>query len=141
MTSHVTTATFIAAAILALPAHAGPATELPLERGFYVAGDTSCADAAGATVTLVGRKDFAWPQLVCVFAEVTPAGPTEFDVTLDCEETEDFPAERLNVRMVVPDPRQYGISFSGEPLAYSHYCAQADLPEPWRSNDLADRIK
>lgn len=131
----------IACALLAGPAQAGPANELPLTRGFYVSGDASCAEASGATVTLVGRKDFAWPQMVCTFAGVKQVGPTDFDVALDCEETADFPAETLNVRMVVPDDRKYGLSFSGEPPAISHFCAQGDLPEPWRSNDIAERIK
>jgi hypothetical protein len=116
------------------------AADLPLEQGYFVSNDTPCAEASNATLQLVTRHEFNWSQQGCAIAEVTPRDSTTFAVALDCEETTDFPAERLNVTLTVPDPQHFGVSYSGEPPSQMHYCAQFELPEPWSTNDLSGFI-
>ncbi len=119
------------------PALAGPPSDLPLDRGYYVSADTPCAEASNATIQLVGRATFNWPQQACAIADVALDTGTLYNVALDCEATADFPAERLNVILDVPDPQHYALSFEGEAGAPMQYCAQAALPDPWRTNDIS----
>jgi hypothetical protein len=126
--------TLIALVLTACPALAQ--TGLPLEQGYFVAADTSCAEASNATLQLVTSAEFSWPQQACAIAAATQSAPTEFAVTLDCAASADLPAEQLNVVLTIPDAQHFGLSFAGEPPAFKTFCAQADLPEPWRSNAL-----
>ncbi len=126
----------VLAALAACPAFAQ--TDFPLEQGYYVAEGTPCAEASNATLQLVTRHDFNWPQQACTIAEVTKTGTADYTLAVDCEETPDFPAERLTLALTIPDPKRFGLSFSGEPPAFKQFCAQADLPDPWRSNDPSE---
>ena len=112
-------------------------TGLPLEQGYFVAADTPCADASNATLQLVTKSDFNWPQQACVIAGVRQTTATDHAVTLDCAASADLPAERLTVLLTIPDAQHFGLSFAGEPPAFKVFCPQKDLPEPWRTNDLS----
>jgi hypothetical protein len=124
----------IALALIACPALAQ--TGLPLNQGYFVAADTSCADASNATLQLVTTSEFSWPQQTCAIAAATQSAPGEIAVTLDCAASADLPAEQLNVVLTIPDAQHFGLSFAGEPPVFKTFCAQPDLPEPWRSNAL-----
>jgi hypothetical protein len=126
--------TLIALVLSACPALAQ--TGLPLEQGYFVAADTPCAEASNATLQLVTASEFSWPQQACAIAAATQSGPSAYAVTLDCAASADLPAEQLNVALTSPDAQHFGLSFAGEPPAFKTFCAQPDLPEPWRSNAL-----
>lgn len=122
-------------------AQAAPLDKLPLSAGFYVTQGTSCAEASNATLTLVGGRTFNWPQQACAVQSIDQTGPTQYAVTMACEATADFPAETLSIKLEIPSETEYGLSFEDEPPAMSSFCPQAEMPEPWRSNDLSGILK
>lgn len=131
------------AGLLGLPVtgFADTLDSLPLSAGYFVAQGTPCAEASNATITLLGGRTFNWPQQACAVQTIGQAGPTTFAVTMDCEATADFPAETLAITLEIANGTEYGLSFGGEPPALSAFCPQADMPEPWRSNDLSTILK
>jgi len=117
------------------------AADLLLIPGYYVSSDIPCSDDSNATLQLVTRHQFNWPQQACAIAEEVLATGTVYAVAIDCEETVDFAAERLNITLDIPDDQHYGLAFSGETPTRMRYCPQSEMPEPWRSNDLSDLIR
>lgn len=123
-------------------AHAAGVTNLPLKRGFYVASATSCGQASNATLTLVRGGGINTSRVPCEFTAIEQVGATSYRVTEQCSSggaawgTE----EEVHTQILVYEiPNETSFtSRSDDGGSYSaRFCAQASLPEPWRSNDIS----
>ena len=130
----------VAAALAAgLPA---AAAELPLPRGFYVAADTACGQASMATLTLLHRDGIGGAQDFCGFEQIVAEAAGRFRITERCADLRDPTSAEVNE--VVYEMLGAGHFRKTSPYGWSvesRHCAQGDLPEPWRSNDIADVLE
>lgn len=127
----------MAVAVLAAvaPAAAQAPAELPLERGFYVRTDESCGTANNAVTALLTRSGLQWVTSRCSFGSIAQTGPTSWEVVQNC----DGPGEATAV-WDIPDRTSFSFTDSNGWDHAARFCAQSDLPEPWRSNDISDLI-
>src|SRR5690606_11338823 len=69
------------------PASASPAIgELPLDRGYYVRTDATCATASNATAALLRRQGLFWDGSFCTFHGIEQSGPNSFRVKQYCSD-------------------------------------------------------
>lgn len=119
---------------------------LPLELGFYVPTDVACAQASNATLSLLRRSGINTSRVPCDFSAVEPLGGNRFRVTERCSSggaawgTE----EEVSTSTAIYDiatPTRFRIESEGGYTATMQHCPQGELPDPWRSNDIADIIE
>jgi len=60
--------------------------QLPLQRGYYVASDTPCAQASNATLQLLRRNGIGAARTLCEFKAIKQTGPTSYRVRESCSE-------------------------------------------------------
>lgn len=126
----------------ASPAMADTVKELPLKRGYYVSSDTPCSQASNATLSAVTRTGISYAQAECTTSAISQMAPTRFEVTDTCVEIATGTSLGENTTTYdIPDPQTYVFIADGAPAGGARYCAQADLPDPWAHNDVADLFK
>lgn len=125
---------------------AGTVTELPLTRGFYIAADTPCGRASNATLQLLRRDGIGGSRDFCAFKRIEQSGAKRFRVTQECRSGGEAYGGKEDVETVTIDYEVIGATafrniYEGGSASEYRYCAQPDLPEPWRDNDIADIIR
>jgi hypothetical protein len=116
---------------------------LPLQRGFYVASDTPCAQASNATLALIHREGVNGARDGCTFEAIEQIGPTSYRVTQTCSA---FGGggdgqETSIVVYEIPDETRYTARSDSGWVQDARYCAQSSLPDPWRDNDISDILQ
>lgn len=128
--------------LLALPALLPPAVAhgqamLPLEPGFYVDIATSCGDASNATLSLVHAGGINSARTACDFIEIAREGST-YETVARCTEIGGGPSFEIRSSYEIPESRSYLFTNEHGWSGAARFCAQADLPEPWREVELPD---
>lgn len=117
------------------PAAAQSPAELPLERGFYVRTDETCGTANNAVTALLTRSGLQWVTSRCTFGRIAQTGPTTWEVVQTC----DGPGE-ATATWEIPDRTSFSFTDTNGWEHAARFCAQSDMPQPWRSNDISDLI-
>ncbi|WP_324741321.1 hypothetical protein U8326_15330 [Tsuneonella sp. CC-YZS046] len=127
-----------------------PATisELPLDRGYYVRTDATCATASNATTALLRRDGLYWGSSFCTFQGIEQTGPTTFHVKHYCSEPRapepptPIPADWLTTAdWVITDRTSFKFKDSEGWEHEARLCAQRDMSDGFRTNNIADLIK
>lgn len=109
---------------------------LPLETGFYVDAGTACGNASNATLSLVHARGINSARTSCDFAEIRQRDATTYETVERCSEITGGAPFDTRVVYTVPEPRRYLFTnehgWSGE----ARFCAQTELPDPWREIEL-----
>ncbi len=115
---------------------------LPLRRGYYVADDTPCDEAANATVTLLRRDGIGGSRDFCEFTKIVQIGPASYRVTQSCNDLQNSgPPDISVVTYTVTGDTSFS-SRSEHGWEYrARYCAQSSMPPEWRHNDISDAIR
>jgi hypothetical protein len=119
---------------------------LPLELGFYVPTDIVCSQASNATLSLLRRSGINTSRVPCDFTAVEPLGGNRFRVTERCSSGgaawgTDEEVSTSTAIYVIATPTRFRIESEGGYTATMQHCPQGELPDPWRSNDIADIIE
>ncbi|MBC7158966.1 MAG: hypothetical protein H5U21_02830 [Porphyrobacter sp.] len=119
---------------------------LPLELGFYVPADIACSDASNATLSLLRRTGINTSRVPCDFTAVEPLGGNRFRVTERCSSggpAWGTPEEvsTSTATYAIATPTRFRIESEGGHAVTMQHCPQGELPDPWRSNDIADIIE
>lgn len=139
---------------LCLCATAAPAdtprevTELPLDRGYYVRTDATCATASGATTALLRRNGLYWGSSFCTFQGIKQTGPTTFRVRHYCEDVRapqpptPIPAEMLTTaEWLIPDRTSFSFTDNNGWEHEARYCPQQEMQDEFRSGDISELIE
>lgn len=122
----------------ALPAAIAVQTaELPLELGFYVRTDDTCATANAASTALLRPQGLQWVTSYCLFDAIAQTGPTTFAVTQSCGDAL-AGLETAEAVYEIPDNTSFSLVDSHGWEHAARYCPQGEMPEPWRSQDIGD---
>jgi hypothetical protein len=114
-------------------------SELPLNRGFYVASDVPCEQASNATLLLLRRDGIGGARDSCDFTQIDRVGPNTFQVTERCADTMDpSGGETQVVRWEVQDDSSFSSESENGWRRSARHCEQSRLPDPWRDNDISD---
>jgi len=128
------------AAVEPAPASAAPepatVDDIKLVRGFYVEGGTPCGEASNATLYLLRRTGLGESHTVCTFEKIEAESDLRFHITQRCDDG----SEPSNITIDMKSPRDFEIVYGGGGTSRYHQCEQAQLPEPWRNNDIRDLI-
>lgn len=123
-------------------------SELPLDRGYYVRTDATCATASDATAALLRRQGLFWGGSFCTFHGIEQTGPTTFRVKQYCsdprapEPPTPIPADWLTTaEWVITDPASFTFKDSEGWEHEARLCAQRDMPGDFRSTNIADLIQ
>lgn len=118
-----------------------PATaSLPLPTGYYVASDTACGAASNATTVLLGRGGMGGARKFCEFRNVEQISQETYLVTHACRALQgDAPAQVVTVRYTLQGDAAFTSRSDSGWQHDARYCAQPELPEPFRTNDISDR--
>lgn len=122
-------------------------SELPLDRGYYVRTDATCATASNATAALLRRDGLYWGSSFCIFQGIEQTGPDTFRVKHYCSELRaptpptPIPAEWLTTAdWVIKDRRSFSFKDSEGWEHEARLCAQQDMPDGFHG-DIAELIK
>lgn len=109
------------------------AAGLPLDHGYYVRTDETCAGASAAGLHLVNRTGLRWVSSFCVFDRIERTGDTTWRVHQSCGDHGGAGQEVAEYD--IPDRTSFSFrSDSGWEHA-ARLCPQGELPEPWRSEN------
>ena len=118
------------------------AARLGLERGYFVRSDLGCAQANPDAIYLHRGDALATPYQACRFDKITALGDNRYEVAETCTDAGSGVVTATRpATYTVKGPLEFeflddeGFEFAAK------YCAQAELPEPWRSTDLAGQLK
>ena len=115
---------------------------LGLERGYFVRSDLGCAEANADAIYLHRGDALVTPYQSCNFDRIKALGDNRYEVAETCIDAGSgvVTASRA-ATYTVKGPLEFefrddeGFEFG------ARFCAQAELPEPWRSTDLASQLK
>lgn len=134
----------VQSAATAAPGNTGAAAgtvvdDLPLEHGFFVDANIACAQASNATLRLHYRGGFGGARDNCDFDRVVKSGENTYVATQTCTDLISGQPDTSTVTFEV-ESRTVFRAFNAEyDWRYTaRHCPQAQLPEPWRSNDISD---
>lgn len=123
-------------------------TELPLDRGYYVRTDDTCATASNATAALLRRQGLFWAGSFCTFHGIEQTGPNTFRVKQFCSDPRaptpptPIPADWLTTAdWVIKDRTSFKFKDSEGWEHEARLCAQQSMPAAFRSNNIAELIK
>ncbi len=119
-----------------VPAPTSTDDSLPLKRGYYVSTKAHCRAASNATLFLLTRDSLNSSRDVCSFALVERPDAAAWRIRLSC--SGDAPGGTQT--WTISRSTAVSIQSSDGAMALRH-CPQADLPEPWRSNDIGALIR
>ena len=109
---------------------------LPLRRGYYVADDTPCSLASNGTLSLLRRNAMGAGRELCQFKSVERLNESRYRVRESCQEN----GEQTVLYEILGQDRYRTTSPTG--FAYTaRYCAQSQLPLPWKTNPIDDLIR
>ena len=113
--------------------------ELPLRRGYYVAGDTPCEQASNATLLLLRRDGVGGARDSCDFARIERIGDTTYRVTERCVDLMDPDSgETRLVTWEIPGDASFSTRREDGWRNNARHCEQSRLPDPWRDSDISD---
>lgn len=118
---------------MALPALA----EVQLELGYYVDPAIPCASASNVDVSLVHWSGINASRIVCDFTSVSEIGEDLYSFVQSCTEIGTEGAIELTGEILISSAKAFELRTEAGTFPY-RYCAQDEMPEPWRSNDLSD---
>lgn len=117
-------------------------TRLGLERGYFVRSDLGCAEANADTIYLHRGDALVTPYQACHFDKIKALGDSRYEVAETCTDAGSGVVTATRAATyTVKGPLEFefrddeGFEFGAK------FCAQAELPEPWRSTDLAGQLK
>ena len=113
---------------------AGASAALPLEHGYYVRTDETCADASSAGVHLLNATGLRWVTSYCVFDRIERTGETSWRVHQSCGDR--HPAGQEVAEYEIPDRRSFSFTTEHGWEHAARLCPQQEMPEPWRSEDI-----
>jgi hypothetical protein len=114
-------------------------SELPLERGYYVATDTPCSKASNATVSLLQRGGIGGARDFCEFLKVEPTAPNTYRVTQACRAFQDSAPPEVSVVTYILSRDAGFTSTSDRGWKYSaRHCPQSSMPVEWHHNDIRE---
>lgn len=116
------------------------ATDLPLQRGFYVASDTVCSEASNATLGLLHRQGLNSAREDCTFAEIVALDEERYRITEQCAEIGTGEASRYVVEWQVLSHQSFRRRLDSGWTSQMRYCDQATLPDTWHGIDLEAAI-
>jgi hypothetical protein len=112
--------------------------ELPLDRGYYVRTDESCAGASAAGVQLLRSAGLQWVTSHCLFDRIEQLGPATYRVTQFCGDQRETHA--TTALYEITDRHSFSFTDDNGWEHAARLCPQRELPEPWRSEDISDLI-
>ncbi|MGE4410236.1 hypothetical protein [Sphingobium sp. B2] len=125
-------------------------SELPLDRGYYVRTDATCATASNATAALLRRDGLYWSSSFTKFAKIEQTGPTTFrtlqvggDIRYGVPPTPipaEFLASAATAEWTITDRRSFSFKDSEGWEHEARLCEQRDMPADFRGN-IAELIK
>lgn len=116
--------------------------ELPLQRGYYVRTDATCATASNATMALVRRTGIT----DCDFTRIERIGASRYRVEESCAVRAPPPGhendrDAYTQEYEILGEDRYRVTYEyGETVEF-HFCPQQSLSEMWRDNDISDLIE
>jgi len=113
-----------------------PVATLPLQRGYYVASDTPCAEASNATLLLLRRSGIGGARYFCEFRHIERTGPATYRVDETCADFEGSAAETRQLDYVVENNVRFRSRDQDGVVLDARYCAQPELPPDWRDTDI-----
>lgn len=117
-------------------------SELPLDRGYYVRADDTCATASNATAALLRRQGLFWSGSFCTFEGIEQTGPTTFRVQQSCGDARaPMKPEPIPAEWEIEDRTSFTFKDSEGWEHAARLCAQRDMPADFRSNNIAELIK
>lgn len=125
---------------------AGKAAEepvrMPLERGYFVRGDLPCAQPVSDYVILYRGDGVDTERESCTFEKVTSLGENRYEVVSVCEASSGGGRSTpITETYTVNGPMAYSVMDEEGSEYGARFCAQAELPEPWRSRDISALLK
>lgn len=105
---------------------------LPLKRGFFVASGTPCGNASNATLMLITREGINWSRDVCTFKRIEKIAASGYRVAAQCSGGE------TTITFEIPSDDRFTAKYENGGDSSARYCAQSNLPDPWRDNDISD---
>lgn len=111
--------------------------ELPLERGFYVRTDDTCATASNATAAVLGREGLFWSTSACNFRKIEQTGATTFRVEQACGDLRDQATAPALAEWVVTDRTSFRFIDDAGWEHEARLCAQQDMPADFRDMDIS----
>lgn len=112
--------------------------ELPLDRGYYVRTDETCAQASPAGVHLLRRAGLQWVTSHCLFDRIEQTGPSTYRVAQSCGDPSG--TEAAIAIYEIADSTSFAFRDEHGWEHAARLCPQRDLPAPWRDEDLRDLI-
>lgn len=121
---------------------AAAGTELPLQRGYYVAGDTPCGEASNATLVLLRRDGISSARDFCAFDAIERTGVATFRVVESCVDLQGDGAPVTGVRIYeIPDDSSFTSTGDTGWVHSARRCPQSSLPAEWRADDIRELIE
>lgn len=115
--------------------------ELPLDRGYYVRTDASCATASNATAALLQRQGLYWGSSFCTFERIEQTGPSRFRVQQACGDPRGGIAAPVPAEWVIKDRTSLSFKDSEGWEHAARLCSQRDMPAGFRETDISELIK
>lgn len=120
---------------------------LPLQRGYYVAGDTPCGEASNATLHLMrrdgdGYSGYTTPPYFCRFVGIEQTGPSSYRVTEACEGSHgdgEEPEASVSSYEILGETSYRAKNEDGWESS-SRRCPRRELPALWRDSDIGDFV-
>lgn len=112
-------------------------SELPLERGFYVRTDDTCATASSASAAVLGRGGLFWSTSTCTFGKIEQTGATTFRVEQACGDPGGQGAPGAVAEWVVTDRNAFRFVDDAGWEHEARLCAQQDMPADFRDMDIS----
>lgn len=115
---------------------------LGLERGYFVRSDLGCAEANADAIYLHRGDALVTPYQACRFDKITALGDNRYEVAETCTDAGSGVVTATRpATYTIKGPLEFDF-LDDEGFEFrAKYCAQAELPEPWRSTDLASQLK
>jgi hypothetical protein len=101
---------------------------LPIKRGYYVTSDTPCGNASSATLSLFWGSSMDG----CKVLSNKKVNDSTYSIKSKC--TERGETFTIADTYTIISSTEYKRVNAGS--SQSRYCAQSQLPEPWRTNDI-----
>lgn len=127
----------LAAITMVNVAAAAEADSLPIKRGYYVENDTPCQRASNATITLYNGVSFANAHVDCRKPSTRKLTGDSYQIVEQCRDVQGHggPWRLFTTNYTVLSQTEFTMTTKYGKASY-RYCAQSDLPEPWRTIDL-----
>lgn len=118
-----------------------PVSILPLQRGYYVASDTPCAQASNSTLLLLRRNGIGGARYFCEFRRIEQTSPTVYVVEEVCADFQGSASETRYLQYVLENNNRFLAKDQNGIVLDARYCAQSELPPDWRNTDIRSEIE